>query len=391
MADKIEINIDIEALFTGDDPVTEEEEEEQRREREREKEREKKVKKPEEPEKEEEPEEPESPTPPKKEKPPKPRPPEPVDPPENYGEPTSDGGLISRYGYGYEPRKHYKSKRKKRRILPPTTQAPFVYEPDPTAFGGEAYEAVRGFQKSKVTRRGRVSRKGVISPAFRASQEAQVEYGQLQKEFEERERDEEQAIAQYEKEESDRIREQAKREREQARDEREQLRQEIQKQRADAKRLADENKAKFEAFEEYKGKLEPLFRTNAVLANPHAFVGSNVLNMIRGVGPYGFLAVSALTTLMTVPQTLEGIIKTLSQKGYLLNADWRRAIEDEVNALMSIEDKKKRLMGFDQYVATQTDRYQPESGSTTHNSFENRHEIILSKSTGLAEKAVGVV
>ena len=128
-----------------------------------------------------------------------------------------------------------------------------------------------------------------------------------------------------------------------------------------------------------------------IATNPVGFIGNKVLQMLSGAGPHGALAVAAITAVITAPEVLREVVHALSQKGLPLNRDWQRVIEDEVNGLFNIEEQKRRLLGIDAYVVTQTDRYTPDTGSNSHNSLENRDEIIISKSIGNAEKAVGVI
>ena len=126
-----------------------------------------------------------------------------------------------------------------------------------------------------------------------------------------------------------------------------------------------------------------------LLSNPHGFIGEELLKNMKGIGAYGGPIVAAIIAIIAAPEVAKTFIKVLSQKGLLLNRDWERIIENEINGLFNIEEKKKRLLGIDGFVITQTDRYQPESGSTTYNSLENKDEVIISK-IGLAEKAVGI-
>ena len=126
-----------------------------------------------------------------------------------------------------------------------------------------------------------------------------------------------------------------------------------------------------------------------LLTNPQGFIGKELLKNIKGAGAIAGPIGVAITAIIVSVEVMEQVIKVLSQKGLPLNRDWARSIEDEVNSLFSIEDKKKRLLGIDSFIVTQTNTFEPESGSTTHNSLENRDEIIISK-IGLAEKAVGV-
>ena len=163
----------------------------------------------------------------------------------------------------------------------------------------------------------------------------------------------------------------------------------------DQKKLRDQvekNKLGIEQFNKVFGTLDnQVQQIQPIATNPVQFIGNHVLSMLSGAGPYGALIATAITAIITAPEILKEVIHALSQKGLPLNRDWQRVIEDEVNGLFNIEDKKRRLLGIDSYVVTQTDRYSPDTGSNSYNSLENRDEIIISKSIGNAEKAVGVV
>ena len=138
-----------------------------------------------------------------------------------------------------------------------------------------------------------------------------------------------------------------------------------------------------------KNHMADFVKGSQILTNPQGFVGKELLKNMKGVGAVAGPIGAAITAIIVSVEVMEQVIKLLSQKGLPLNRDWQRSIEEEVNGLFSIEDKKKRLLGIDSFIVTQTNTFEPESGSTTHNSLENRDEIIISK-IGLAEKAVGV-
>ena len=121
----------------------------------------------------------------------------------------------------------------------------------------------------------------------------------------------------------------------------------------------------------------------AYLGNAPAFFPDNRMAQLGGNIFMGLVAGSAIYAVTSK------VIEELRKKGMPLNVDYFRDFENDSNALWSVEDKKRRLMGQDTYVITQVDKYQPESGATTYNSLENREEIIVARS-GLAEQAVGI-
>ena len=136
--------------------------------------------------------------------------------------------------------------------------------------------------------------------------------------------------------------------------------------------------------------INPAIRGAQAIQNPEGMVGDTMLKMLGGSGPYGPAIIAAIGAIVTSAEVAKQLIRTLSEKGLPLNRDWERIIEDEMNSLFSIEEKKKRLLGLDGFVVTQTDRFQPDSGSTTYNSLENRDEVTISKISA-GEKSVGVV
>ena len=75
-------------------------------------------------------------------------------------------------------------------------------------------------------------------------------------------------------------------------------------------------------------------------------IARTIMGMAAGAGPYGLAFIAAITAIAAAPQVVEKIIKLLSTKGLPLNMDWHRIIENEVNALMNIEEKKRRLLGI---------------------------------------------
>ena len=116
----------------------------------------------------------------------------------------------------------------------------------------------------------------------------------------------------------------------------------------------------------------------------HALTGA-----IGSTGPVGQAIAAAAVAGPMGKALAEQVLRFMSQKGLDLNRDWRFIIEEQVQALMTHDDLKQRMLGNDAYIITSTDRYVPGSGATTYNSLESRDEIIVG-SIGLAERAVGV-
>ena len=128
---------------------------------------------------------------------------------------------------------------------------------------------------------------------------------------------------------------------------------------------------------------------NQLLHQPMETMGNMFLQLLNRGGPKGKAIAAAIGAIVVTPELIQSIVRLLGQKGHPLNRDWERFIEDEANGLFSVESKKRRLLGLDGYVVTQTTGYEPESGSDTRNSLENRDEIIITK-LGLAERSVGI-
>lgn len=248
---------------------------------------------------------------------------------------SPERGLISEYGYGHEPRKHYPVKRRPRRRLPETGQAPFSADSGAIpGFGGSAYVAPRGFQQEKVSRRGKTRYAGA-GPAFPGVESF-----------------------------LDRM-------------------QRIERDVAGNRRTGTDLAA---GISRNRARIS---RAAAAVASPQGAAGEQVLSLLTRGGPYGAAIAAAIGAIVAAPEVAKQLIQTLSQKGLPLNRDWHRSIEDEVNALFDVEEKKRRLIGLDSFVVTQQNAYRPSDGATSH-SLENRDEIIISK-IGQAEKAVGVV
>ena len=251
--------------------------------------------------------------------------------------------MLSKAGIGDQPRAHFPQKRPLYR-LPPTSGAPFTVPEtgSDSPFGvGKVYVRGTGTQQEKINRRGNIrDRTSATATAGIAPDGIKDQIKELEREMAELRRG----------------------------------------QKGHATTIKDIN-----------GKFQMLAGgSTQAISNPQQFVGSQMLRLLGGAGPHGAAVVAAITAIISAPKVMETIIQTLSTKGMPFNADWHRLIETEVNALFDIEAKKRRLLGEDGFVVTQTDSYQPGSGATTHNSFMNRHELVISKSIGLAEKALGV-
>ena len=151
-----------------------------------------------------------------------------------------------------------------------------------------------------------------------------------------------------------------------------------------------QNKTRVTAVENVISKhVGALVQGSQVLANPTGFIGSTVLQMLGKAGPYGAAVVAAISAIIVTPEIVKQIVALLAQKGGPLNRDWRRSIETEVNSLFSVEEKKRRLLGIDGFIVSQTGHYEPQSGSTSYNSKENVNELRIHHA-GQSEKAVGI-
>ena len=131
-------------------------------------------------------------------------------------------------------------------------------------------------------------------------------------------------------------------------------------------------------------------QVSSIVDKPGKFIGQGFLGIIGRGGPVLTAVIAAITSAIAISELPTKIIQVLSEKGHPANRDFKRAIEEEVNGLFNVDEKKKRLLGINSFIVSQTDRFQPESGSTTYNSLENRDEVIISR-IGLAERAVGII
>ena len=122
--------------------------------------------------------------------------------------------------------------------------------------------------------------------------------------------------------------------------------------------------------------------------NPYGFMGY-VLGLITRKGPMGAALAFGITGAWVAPHLAANMVQIMGRKGHPLNRDFVKLTDDHTYGLWSLQEEKRRLLGHDAYIVTQTDRYEPQSGSTTFNSLENRDNVIMSK-IGLAEKALGV-
>ena len=114
-----------------------------------------------------------------------------------------------------------------------------------------------------------------------------------------------------------------------------------------------------------------------------------LIQAIGSTGPVGKAIAAAAVAGPLGKALFDAMLRFMSQKGFEANRDWQFIIEEQVQALLTQDELKSRMLGIDSYVITSTDRYVPGSGATTYNSLESRDEIITSN-IGLAERAVGV-
>ena len=128
----------------------------------------------------------------------------------------------------------------------------------------------------------------------------------------------------------------------------------------------------------------------SIATNPAGFVENQVISILGKAGPHGAIAAAVIGMIISSPEVAKQMLQFLSQKNLFLNKDWSRDIETEVLGFFTLEEKKRRLLGHDAYIGTQTAGYQPDTGSPVYNSYENRDEIVATK-LGQYDKAIGVV
>lgn len=277
------------------------------------------------------------------------------------GTPTSGRGLVSTYGTGPPPRKHYKTKRDIR-YTPDVQEAPFRSEHATIpGFGGSSYVDPRGYQQEKVARRGNVRRSGTISPAFRALEES----------YSERQNRQEKEIRTIAQTVLGRFGKKGK-------DLTDEERGQLEKVGAVQKRFSQTTSGATALIGEVRGQ-----------ATGAEFVSNIVLNMVRGLGPFGVKFVAALAAPFVIAELGKAVIKLAAVKGGPLNRDFRVLVENELEGLLSAEERRRRLLGIDPFIVSQVEGFQPGAGVPIYNSLESRDEVIISK-IGDADTALGI-
>ena len=300
-----------------------------------------------------------------------------------------------------------------RRFIKYGGESPFTYEaggaPSPAMGESTPQEPVLGFQENKTNIRGGVSLKGVISPAFAAMQKAQTKFSmdvkdglaafRAAQQLWTREKSAAGVMDQVGSAPFD-IGDVPERTTPPVRPHRSTdtgamgilggssyMRR---RQRQDAE-IDDLRRQVDMITNAIAGPAEGLRNLQSLIQNPQGFMANQLISVFSKGGPYGAVVAAAIVAAISIPELAKEMILILSQKGLSLNEDWRRRIEDEQGGLWDIPEKKRRLLGRDAYVITQTDSYQPETGAQTYNSLENRQETVISKSVAPAERAVGVL
>ena len=268
------------------------------------------------------------------------------------------GRGISEFGYGNEPRPGFRRKPLARRALPEQGIAPLESPGDDLPIGSSPiageFRTVprRGFQQSKVNYRGAIDRSRIIGPAFADPEKALgLAPFKVRQDVERRERD---------------------------------LLREQSKMALERSRLVRSVRG---------GALEAGGIAAAYGTAPQRGIGElqkHLAGALTATGPHGAAILAALTAAPVILKLGEKLIETLSQPGHPLYLGWQRAIETEVNGLLDIDEKYRRLIGVDRFIVTQQEQYQPLTGEVLHNSLQSRDEAIISSEIGLKERAVGV-
>ena len=234
--------------------------------------------------------------------------------------------------------------RKDDRPVPEGSSAPFNIGNYITAgFGGSEYVPPTGFKFHQVNRQGNVRRGGVTSPAFPGMDQSFVDR--------------------------------------------------MNRNENDIRSLRQQLFGSPEATAQRFGRVSGTAgQVGTVVGGVHAqeaVVGGIVMRMLSGAGPFGIAAVAAITAAVSVPEIAKQIIKLLGVKGAPLNRDFTILVDDLVQTFFDAEERRRRLLGIDAFIASQVTGFQPADGSPVYNSLESRDEVIISK-IGDADRALGI-
>lgn len=126
----------------------------------------------------------------------------------------------------------------------------------------------------------------------------------------------------------------------------------------------------------------------AFLRNPAQGVMSVLARMFSGgaAGPIGLAAtITATIATAVVPE----VVRTLAQKGWPLNRDWRRSVHDEFNAAFDLRQQEDRLAGRDVYIYSQAGAYGSVAGDADTVSTLYRSDELRASMRTQAEQAIG--
>ena len=116
--------------------------------------------------------------------------------------------------------------------------------------------------------------------------------------------------------------------------------------------------------------------------NPLYTAGKFMLNTMRLMAPpYGHVLATTIASIVSSGYVIPQTIRNMSRKGRPWNIDWRRAIEDEVVGMFSLEEQKRRDLGLHGVITDPTTGYQPVDSTEIYNNRTIADTVRLNKLT----------
>ncbi len=125
------------------------------------------------------------------------------------------------------------------------------------------------------------------------------------------------------------------------------------------------------------------------LKSPQSFIESGLKNLLTTLGPNAAVIIPLVAAITAAPILYIEILKALSVKGGPFNRDWRRAIQNEIDAGLTREQAKRTELGLDQVILVQSRGFVANNPIATYNSLYLVNESRIAR-VGLDDRAAGV-
>jgi hypothetical protein len=130
-------------------------------------------------------------------------------------------------------------------------------------------------------------------------------------------------------------------------------------------------------------------KLQSFLKNPQGMIEGGIDSLFKRLGPNSAVILGIAGAVIAAPIFFIEFMKALSVKGGPFNRDFRRFIANEVDVGLDRELVKRRELGLEQVIFTQTRGFVPNNPMSTYNSLYDVNQSRIAR-IGLDDREAGV-